>query len=107
MLTSVYVAPDHLGRGVGTALYRALLSSLQAEDVHRAYAAIAMPNPASVRLHEHCGFIQTGYFSEQGRKFDRYWDVAWYERRFLTSGWTTDPYPGAVDAAIQAEGKTP
>lgn len=80
--TSVYVAADHVGRGVGTALYDALLTALQTEDVHRAYAAIAMPNPGSVRLHEHFGFRRTGYCSEPGRKFDRYWDVAWYERKY-------------------------
>ena len=80
--TSVYVAPSHLGRGVGSALYRALLSELERQDVHRAYAGIAMPNPASVRLHERCGFRQAGYFTEQGRKFGRYWDVAWFERSF-------------------------
>jgi len=80
--TSVYVAPNHLGRGVGMALYGALLSELEREDVHRAYAGVAMPNPASVRLHERCGFRRAGYFTEQGRKFGRYWDVAWFERAF-------------------------
>jgi phosphinothricin acetyltransferase len=80
--TSVYVAPGYLGRGVGSALYGALLSELEREDVHRAYAGIAMPNPASVRLHERCGFRRAGYFTEQGRKFGRYWDVAWFERSF-------------------------
>jgi len=80
--TSVYVSPTHLGRGVGSALYGALLSELEREDVHRAYAGIAMPNPASVRLHERCGFRQAGYFTEQGRKFGRYWDVAWFERSY-------------------------
>jgi phosphinothricin acetyltransferase len=80
--TSVYVAPTHLGRGVGSALYGKLLSELEHEDVHRAYAGIAMPNPASVRLHERLGFQRAGYFTEQGRKFGRYWDVAWFERAF-------------------------
>lgn len=80
VLTSVYVDPSRTGRGVGRALYEALLSELEAEDVHRAYAGITMPNPASVRLHERCGFRRVGYFAEQGRKFGRYWDVAWYQR---------------------------
>jgi phosphinothricin acetyltransferase len=80
--TSVYVAPSHIGRGVGSALYGALLAELEREDVHRAYAGIAMPNPASVRLHERCGYRRAGYYTEQGRKFGRYWDVAWYERSF-------------------------
>ena len=80
--TSVYVSPTHLGRGVGSVLYGALLSELEREDVHRAYAGIAMSNPASVGLHERCGFRRAGYFTEQGRKFGRYWDVVWFERSF-------------------------
>lgn len=80
--TSVYLSHDHIGRGVGTALYSALLRELEGEDVHRAYAGIAQPNPASERLHERFGFRRVGYFSEQGRKFGRYWDVAWYELAF-------------------------
>lgn len=80
VMTSVYVAPDHVGRGVGHALYGELIGSLQRRDIHRAYAAISIPNPASISLHERHGFQQAGYFSEQGKKFGRYWDVAWYER---------------------------
>jgi phosphinothricin acetyltransferase len=80
--TSVYVAAEHVGRGVGSALALALVRELETEDVHRACAGIAMPNPASVRLHERLGYRRVGYFSEQGRKFGRYWDVSWYERRF-------------------------
>lgn len=83
--TSVYVAHVHAGRGIGSALYAALLRELEAEDVHRAFAGIAMPNPASVRLHERHGFRRVGLFSEQGRKFGRYWDVAWYERAFSST----------------------
>jgi phosphinothricin acetyltransferase len=87
--TSVYVAPSHTGQGLGSALYRALLAELEREDVHRAYAGIAMPNLASVRLHERCGYRRAGYYSEQGRKFGRYWDVAWYERAFPEVASTT------------------
>jgi phosphinothricin acetyltransferase len=78
--TSVYLAPDERGRGLGTALYRALFDALAREDVHRAYAGIALPNDASVALHERFGFSRVAYFSEQGRKFGRWWDVAWYEK---------------------------
>jgi phosphinothricin acetyltransferase len=63
-------------------VYEMLLAELEREDVHRAYAGIGMPNPASVRLHERCGYRRAGYYTEQGRKFGRYWDVAWYERAF-------------------------
>ncbi|MEU3856954.1 N-acetyltransferase family protein [Streptomyces sp. NPDC028722] len=79
--TSVYVAPESGRRGIGTLLYGALFEALAGEDVHRAYAGIAQPNEASVRLHERFGFRRVGTFQEVGRKFGRYWDVAWYEKR--------------------------
>jgi phosphinothricin acetyltransferase len=78
--TSVYLAPEACGQGIGAALYARLFAALAGEDIHRAYAGIAMPNPGSVALHERFAFTQVGYFSEQGRKFGRYWDVALYER---------------------------
>ncbi|MER6182428.1 N-acetyltransferase family protein [Streptomyces sp. NPDC001652] len=77
---TVYLAPHAGGRGIGTLLYKALFESLAAEDVHRAYAGIAQPNEASRRLHERFGFRHVGTYREVGRKFGRYWDVAWYEK---------------------------
>jgi phosphinothricin acetyltransferase len=78
--TSVYLAPESVGRGAGSRLYEGLFKALEVEDVHRAYAGIALPNPASVGLHERFGFKRVAHFTEQGRKFGRYWDVAWYEK---------------------------
>jgi phosphinothricin acetyltransferase len=78
--TSIYLAADAVGRGAGSKLYEELFGSLDGEDVHRAYAGIALPNPASVALHERFGFKRVAHFTEQGRKFDRYWDVAWFEK---------------------------
>jgi phosphinothricin acetyltransferase len=77
---SVYLAPDAGGRGVGTLLYKALFEALAGEDLHRAYAGIVPPNEASLRLHERFGFRYVGTYREVGRKFGRYWDVAWYEK---------------------------
>ncbi|MFJ4472837.1 GNAT family N-acetyltransferase [Streptomyces sp. NPDC089424] len=77
---TVYVAPHTAGRGVGTLLYKALFEALSGEDLHRAYAGIAQPNEASTRLHERFGFRHVGTYREVGRKFGRYWDVAWYEK---------------------------
>ncbi|WP_371579592.1 N-acetyltransferase family protein [Streptomyces sp. NBC_01314] len=77
---SVYLAPDAGGQGVGTLLYKALFEALADEDIHRAYAGIAQPNEASTRLHERFGFRYVGTYREVGRKFGRYWDVAWYEK---------------------------
>ncbi|GHH90670.1 GNAT family N-acetyltransferase [Streptomyces capillispiralis] len=78
--TTVYVAPDVGRRGIGTLLYQALFDALADEDLHRAYAGIAQPNAASTRLHERFGFRHVGTYREVGRKFGRWWDVAWYEK---------------------------
>jgi phosphinothricin acetyltransferase len=78
--TSVYCAPEATGQGVGTVLYDALFKALNAQPLRRAVAGITMPNEASVRLHERFGFRKVGTFSEVGKKFGRYWDVAWFER---------------------------
>jgi phosphinothricin acetyltransferase len=77
---SVYVANGQSGRGIGRRLYETVLPELEAEDLHRAYAGIAIPNDASVQLHQRFGFEKTAHFTEVGRKFDKYWDVAWYQR---------------------------
>ncbi|MGW7368193.1 N-acetyltransferase family protein [Streptomyces sp. NPDC054841] len=78
---SVYCAPDTGRRGIGTLLYKALFEALADEDLHRAYAGIALPNEASVKLHERFGFRHIGTYEEVGRKFGEYWDVAWYEKK--------------------------
>jgi phosphinothricin acetyltransferase len=79
--TSVYLAPEAIGRGLGSRLYAELLEGLEAESlVHRAYGGVALPNEASVALHLRMGFKQVASFSEVGFKFGRYWDVVWFER---------------------------
>lgn len=78
--TTVYLDPEVHGGGIGTALYGELFSALRTEDVHRAYAGIALPNPASVALHQRLGFRSVGTFDEVGRKFGRFWSVQWWER---------------------------
>ena len=77
--TTVYVAPDHPRRGAGMALMTALLEQVAAAGAHRAYAGIALPNPASIRLHEKLGFRLVGTLQEVGYKLDQFWDVSWYE----------------------------
>ncbi|WP_351233620.1 N-acetyltransferase family protein [Streptomyces sp. NPDC002133] len=83
---SVYLAADAVGRGIGTLLYDALFAALADEDLHRAYAGIALPNEASIGLHERFGFRHVGTYAEVGRKFGRYWDVAWYEKKLGRPG---------------------
>lgn len=77
---SVYCAPGATGRGLGAALYGALVPALAPAGFHRAYAGITQPNEASVALHRRFGFRLVGTLGEAGRKFGRYWDVSWFER---------------------------
>jgi phosphinothricin acetyltransferase len=79
--TSVYLDPEHTGRAVGSRLYEHLLDEITAEEsLHRAYGGIALPNSASIRLHEKLGFVHVASYHEVGFKFGKYWDVNWYEK---------------------------
>ena len=77
---SAYVAPGDTGEGLGSLLYRNLLPHLAALGLHTAHAGIALPNAASVALHERFGFAHVGTFREVGFKFGRWHDVGWWSR---------------------------
>jgi phosphinothricin acetyltransferase len=76
---TIYCAPEATARGIGPALYAALFEAVRDEDIHVFIAGITLPNDASVALHERFGFRPAGVMHAVGRKFDRYWDVGWYE----------------------------
>jgi phosphinothricin acetyltransferase len=77
--TTVYVAASHTGRGIGTALYREAIDAVRKLGVHCVIGGIALPNAASVALHEKLGFMKVAQFVEVGRKFDRWVDVGYWE----------------------------
>jgi phosphinothricin acetyltransferase len=77
--TTIYLAPRSLGTGIGTRLYRALLERLKVQGLHLAIGGVALPNPASVALHEKLGFRKVAHFGEVGFKFGRWIDVAYWE----------------------------
>ncbi|MFK3737585.1 GNAT family N-acetyltransferase [Massilia sp. TN1-12] len=76
--TTVYLAPGEGARGRGTRLYGALLERLRGR-FHCAIGGIALPNAASVALHERLGFRQVAHFAEVGRKFDAWVDVGYWQ----------------------------
>lgn len=78
--TSIYLAPQACGRGVGRALYARLIEVLQALDVHAVIGGVSLPNPASVALHERLGFVQVAHFREVGFKSGRWIDVGYWQR---------------------------
>lgn len=77
---SVYVDPTYARRGIARALYQQLTSDLDRLGLVNLYAVIALPNEASVRLHEACGFEYFATYKNVGFKFDRWHDVGWWVR---------------------------
>lgn len=78
--TTVYLDRSATGRGLGHRLYAELLERLRAKKLHVAIGGIALPNPASVALHERLGFRKVAHFAEVGFKFGRWIDVGYWER---------------------------
>lgn len=76
---TVYIDPDFKGQGLGTQLYESLIRDLRDKKIHGVIAIIALPNEASVALHEKFGFQKVAHFREVGWKFERWIDVGYWE----------------------------
>lgn len=77
--TTIYLKQGCEGRGLGKQLYGALLDILKSKGVHAAIGGAALPNPASVALHEKLGFEPVGTFRQVGFKHGRWVDVAYWQ----------------------------
>ena len=77
---SVYVDQDHCGQGLGSRLYEALEMELEARGYLRFLACIALPNPASIALHEKRGYVQVAHFPKIGYKFNKWHDIVWMQK---------------------------
>ena len=78
---SAYVDAAQHRRGVGRALYGALLRLLPLQGFCVAHAGITLPNAASVGLHEACGFARIGVFESVGWKRGAWHDVGYWRRQ--------------------------
>ena len=78
--TTVYVAPPAHGRGLGRAVYAALLATLTGPGFHQAIGRISLPNPPSVALHQRLGFHRTAAMPAMGYKAGRWIDVECWQR---------------------------
>lgn len=78
---TIYVDGGHRGQGVGSKLYGQLFTELSSLGYCNAYAGVTQPNEASMALHRGVGFEYIGTFRSVGRKFDRWHDVAWFQRK--------------------------
>ena len=80
------MAPAHTGRGLGGALYRALLDLLRMQGVKTAYGVVAQPNPHSEALHLRLGFAVLGTCRKAGYKCGAWHDVIWFEKELAPHG---------------------
>lgn len=80
---SVYVAQDRRGQGVGKKLYKQLERELVASGFKNFLACIALPNPASLALHESLGFEQVAHFKKVGYKFEKWHDIVWLQKSLV------------------------
>ncbi|HBP99724.1 MAG TPA: phosphinothricin acetyltransferase, partial [Gammaproteobacteria bacterium] len=69
----------NFGEGLGKQLYEHLIKALRETEVHTLIAGIALPNEASIALHEKLGFVKVGEFVEVGKKFDNFLNVGYWQ----------------------------
>lgn len=77
---SIYIHKDHRGKGLGKVLLNALVDAARERDVHTLIGAIDAANGGSIALHEKNGFTHTGTIKQAAWKFDRWLDLAFYQR---------------------------
>jgi L-amino acid N-acyltransferase YncA len=80
--STVYLSPDAGGRGLGTELYSTLLEELKDRGLHTVMGGIALPNDASIALHEKFGFEKIAQFKQVGNKFGQWIDVGYWQLVF-------------------------
>lgn len=78
--STIYLAHHQTGKGLGTALYQALIQSARDQGFREIVGLIALPNDGSTRLHEKLGFQNVGVLQNVGYKFGRYIDVSIWQR---------------------------
>lgn len=83
---SVYLTPSFTGNGVGSRLYQALIELLGQLGYRNVYGIVTGENTESMGFHEKMGFRQVGIMRDAGLKFNRWLDVAWYEKRISKPG---------------------
>lgn len=76
---TVYLSPEHAGKGLGSQLYQALFNELKAKNIHSVIGGITLPNAASVAMHEKFSMHKVAHFKDVGYKFDRWLDVGYWQ----------------------------
>ena len=110
--TSVYLAPEAKGHGLGTRLYNALEEILRLQNVYNANACVTCIEPAdetcpstSRIFHERRGYVQCAHIPNCGHKFGRWYDILWLQKQLIPLSQEPEgfvPLPQVDKAAIAA-----
>ena len=79
---SVYVLPEGQGRGLARGLYERLFEVLERQGYRMLIAGVALPNDASVGLHESFGMVKAAHFERNGFKKGAWRDVGYWVKHF-------------------------
>ncbi|MGE5391620.1 MAG: N-acetyltransferase family protein [Deltaproteobacteria bacterium] len=77
---SVYLRPDHVGQGIGTAAIQYIEEYAIDQGLHALVATISGENGRSIKAFERNGYVKCAHYREVGKKFERYIDVVAYEK---------------------------
>ena len=99
---TVYLKQGCGGQGLGTKLYSELIKLLKQQGFYNAYAGIALPNDASVALHEKLGFKKVAEYNNVGFKHGKWWNVGWWEL-FLQSSYEKPIAPISIQKLPDVE----
>ena len=100
--SSIYLAPEAQGQGIGTRLYDALEAVLREQGYRKTYAVITSDNPRSIHFHECRGFRTVGLFPDCGIKFQKLYSVIWMEK-VLNTGEIPKNFPKPVHQIVNVD----
>ena len=89
----LYIHHEHRGRGLGKALYAALLDELAKRGFRSAIAGITLPNDPSIALHQAFGFESVGVVRDAGFKHGQWCAVEFFQKRFTTDASSPAGHP--------------
>jgi len=86
---SIYIHPEHVGKGIGRLLLSELIAQCEQGPWRQMIAVIGdSANVPSIRLHEALGFRHVGIFHAVGWKFERWLDTVLMQRSLGTGDQT-------------------
>jgi L-amino acid N-acyltransferase YncA len=77
---TIYLNPDRVGQGIGKPTLDFMEETAKKNDFHALIAVICTENERSMKLFEKCGYWQAAHYREVGYKFDRFLDIACYQK---------------------------